>query len=605
MTAGTQTASTEDTPPPPSVLPQLPDWPIPVATAMRRVLARGYGGRDFRADVLAGVLVGIVALPLSMALAIAVGVPPQHGLYTAIVAGAIVSILGGCKFQVTGPTAAFVVILAPIAGKFGVSGLLTAGMLAGVMLIGMGIFRMGSLIAYIPHPVTTGFTTGIATVIATLQIKDILGLTTAKLPDHFVEKVFALWEARSTARWEDFVAAGVTFALLVGLPRLTNKIPAPLVAIGVVAGGVSLIHHYVPVFSVATIGTRFHSMRGGIEVPGIPSALPSFGLPWGKGALSFDDVQQLLTAAFAIAMLGAIESLLSAVVSDGMTNTRHDPNAELFALGVGNLFCPFFGGIAATGALARTATNIRSGARSPVAAFVHATFVLLSILIAAPLVAYIPMASLAALLLLVAWNMAEARHFIGVVRVAPKSDVAVLLICYFLTVVFDMVIAVSVGFILAAVLFMRRMVELTETRLSFESISEEADAVHLPHGVAYYEINGPLFFGAAQTAMRALHAIRGDRFRVLVLNLGRTSVIDATGLVALENAIDQVIRQKRRVVIAGPLPRPRRIFDKAHLEAKYPGLVITYTLDAALRVAEEIVAQHADSRKLSSAPATA
>lgn len=582
------TASTsDDTPPPPSVTPQLPEWPVPIATAMRRVLARGYRRSDFQADVLAGVLVGIVALPLSMALAIAVGVPPQHGLYTAVVAGVVVALLGGCKFQVSGPTAAFVVILAPIVGKFGISGLLTAGMLAGLMLVGMGLFRMGNLISYIPYPVTTGFTSGIATVIATLQIKDIFGLEIDKYPDHFVEKVGALIEARGTAHWQDFAVTAVTFALLVFIPRISNRVPAPLLAIGLTAAGVTLLHRFFPAFSPATIGTRFHSVQGGVEVAGIPSALPSLGLPWGEGALSFSAVRELTSAAVAIAMLGAIESLLSAVIADGMTNTRHDPNAELLALGVGNILCPFFGGIAATGALARTATNIRSGARSPIAAVVHSVFVLVAILAAAPLVAYVPMASLAALLLRVAWNMAEVPHFLGIVRVAPKSDVSVLVICFLLTVFFDMVVAVSVGFVLAAVLFLRRMVELTETRLSFDSISE-GSRVELPPGVAYYEISGPLFFGAAQSAMRALNAIRGDQFRALVLNLGHTSVIDATGLVALENAIAMVIRHKRRVVVAGPLPRPRRIFDKAHLETKYPGLVITYTLDDALRVAGEI-----------------
>jgi SulP family sulfate permease len=275
------------------------------------------------------------------------------------------------------------------------------------------------------------------------------------------------------------------------------------------------------------------------------------------------------------------------VIADGMTNTQHDPNAELVALGVGNLLAPFFGGIPATGALARTATSIRAGARSPLAAVFHSLFVLLSILFFAPLVAYIPMASLAALLLLVAWNMSEAHHFVRLVKEAPRSDVSVLLTCYLLTVFIDMVVAVSVGFMLAAVLFMRRMAELTETRFIMES-SEDLGPIPLPPGVLLYEINGPLFFGAAQSAMASLHASGSDGFRVLILHLGRVPVIDATGLIALENAVAGVLRRKRRVVIAGPLPRPRQVFDKAHLETKHPGLVITYTLEAALRVAGEL-----------------
>jgi SulP family sulfate permease len=557
---------------------------------MRRVLARGYTAADFRADASSGLLVGVVALPLSMALAIAVGVPPQHGLYTAIVAGAVVALLGGCKFQVSGPTAAFVVILAPITNKFGLSGLLTAGMLAGIMLTAMGLARLGDLIRFIPHPVTTGFTTGIAVVIATLQLKDALGLVPGPLPDHFVERVGALWRARGTATLSEVTVAATTLALLIGLPRFTKRLPAPLMALTLVAGAAALAHQFLSGFEVATIGSRFHSTVHGVEVAGIPRVLPSFGLPWKTGGLSFADVRELLSGAIAIAMLGAIESLLSATIADGMTNTKHDSNAELLALGIGNLLVPFFGGIPATGALARTATNIRSGARSPVSATIHALVVLAAILALSPLLAYIPMASLAALLLLVAWNMSEAHNFLGMIRVAPKSDVAVLLICFFLTIVFDMVVAVSVGVVLAAVLFMRRMAEFTESRLLVDSSTEDGDALAPPPGVVLYEINGPLFFGAAQRAMSALHASRTDRFAVLVLNLGRVPVIDATGLAALENAVSHVIRQRKRVVLAGPLPRPQSIFDKAHLEEKHPGLVIVESLEAALAVAEELAA---------------
>ncbi len=541
---------------------------------------------------MAGAVVGVVALPLSMALGIAVGVPPQHGLYTAIVAGIVVALLGGCKFQVTGPTAAFVVILAPIVTKHGIGGLLTAGFMAGVILVAMGVARLGNLIRFIPYPVTTGFTTGIATVIATLQIKDVFGLTTnGPLPDRYIEKVVTLWHAHGTAKLGELVVAAVTFALLLGIPRITKRIPAPLIAIGLVAGAVVVVHHFVPTFVVSTIGTRFHTTINGVDVAGIPSALPSPSLPWGNagGVIpSLAMVTDLVGPAFAIAMLGAIESLLSAVIADGMTNTKHEPNAELVALGIGNIVAPIFGGIAATGALARTATNIRAGAKSPFASVTHAVLVLLSILFLAPFVSYVPMASLAALLLLVAWNMSEIRHFVHLVRVSPRSDVLVLVACFLLTVFFDMVVAVSIGFMLAAVLFMRRMSDITETRLTLDS-STDADVRPPPPRVVLYEINGPLFFGAAQNAMSNLTTIHDSSFDVLVLSLAKVPVIDATGFVALENSIATVLRQKKSVIISGPLPRPREIFDKAHLTETHQGLRMADSLDKAFTMAADLV----------------
>jgi SulP family sulfate permease len=567
--------------------PQKNGGGLPLAYALRRALAKGYGASELRADVLAGIVVGIVALPLSMALAIGVGVPPQHGLYTAIFAGASVALLGGCKFQVTGPTAAFIVILAPIVSKHGLSGLLTAGLMAGLMLVAMGAARLGSLIKFIPYPVTTGFTTGIATVIATLQIKDVFGLAVPSMPEHYVDKLAALWEARGSAHWQELAVAAATLGLLLFIPRLTKKIPAPLIAISLVTAAATGLRAAVPSLSVATIGSRFHTVVDGVDVAGIPSVLPSPSLPWGSG-LSWHMVHDLLPAAFAIAMLGAIESLLSAVIADGMTGTKHDPNSELFALGIGNLLAPIFGGIAATGALARTATNIRAGARSPLASVTHALVVLLAMLFLAPLVAYVPMASLAALLLLVAWNMSEIRHFVGVMKIAPKSDVFVLVTCFLLTVFFDMVVAVTAGVVLAAMLFMRRMAEITGTKLTLDNTAERG-AVALPPGVGYYEVNGALFFGAAQNAMEALHASEGDTFSVLVLDLGRVPVIDATGFVALESAIEAQIRRKKVVVLAGPLPPPQSIFEKANLRGKHDALRITDDLGTALELARTLV----------------
>jgi SulP family sulfate permease len=557
---------------------------------MRKTLTQGYDRVALRADALAGIVVGVVALPLSMALAIAVGVPPQHGLYTAIVSGIVVALAGGSKFQITGPTAAFVVILAPIVSREGLAGLLTAGLMAGFLLLGMGLARLGRLIQFIPHPVTTGFTAGIATVIATLQIKDVLALPIAHMPETYLEKVAALWHARLHASGPDFAIALATFLLLVliprHLPKVTARVPAPLIVITLVTASAAIAHRVRPAFTVATIGSRFHSIVGGKEVAGIPRVPPLPMLPWGSGGLTLGSINHLASAAFAIALLGAIESLLSATIADGMTGKKHDPDAELVGLGLSNILVPFFGGIAATGALARTATNIRAGARSPLASVFHSLVVLFAILVFAPLVSYVPMASLAGLLVLVAWNMSEVRHFANILRIAPKSDVAVLLACYFLTVVFDMVIAVSFGVVLAALLFMRRTAELTQSRM-LEGARGESEFDIVP-GVAVYEIAGPLFFGAAQNAMGAIGSVATDT-RVVVLALGRVPSIDATGFVALESAIMRLRTLKKLVVLAGPLPQPRRIFDRANLPKHHEHVRFSETLDAGLALASELV----------------
>jgi SulP family sulfate permease len=531
--------------------------------------------------------VGIVALPLSMALAIAVGVPPQHGLYTAIVAGIVVALTGGSKHQVTGPTAAFIVILAPIAARHGLSGLLTAGLMAGVLLVVMGTMGLGRLIEFIPHPVTTGFTAGIAVVIATLQVKDVLGLPVGKLPDGYFEKLGVMWSARHDVSISELGVAAVTLALLLLWPRVTKAVPAPLVAVVTVTLGVIAIRHVVPGFHVITIGSRFQG--------GIPQRPPMPMLPWGADGMTLAKARELASPAFAIAMLGAIESLLSAVIADAMTGKKHDPNAELVGLGLGNLVAPFFGGIAATGALARTATNIRAGATSPIASVIHALFVLAAILIAAPLVSYVPMAALAALLLLVAYNMSDVRHAMHTARVAPRSDVAVLATCFVLTVVFDMVVAIGFGVVLAALLFMKRMSDLTSSRI-LAPTSQEDQARALPEGVAVYEIAGPLFFGAAQKAMGAIETA-GMGARAIVLALGTVPVIDATGLVALESAIEQLRRAKKLVVIAGPLPEPRSVFDKANFEVAHEHVFLADTLPQGIQLARDLILLQPESAR--------
>jgi SulP family sulfate permease len=558
----------------------------PIAVGLRRALTAGYGLGDLRADLLAGCVVGIVAIPLSMALAIASGVPPQHGLYTAVVAGAVAALTGGSKFQVTGPTAAFVVVLAPIVSQHGLAGLLTAGFLAGLVLLAMGIGRLGRFVEFIPYPVTTGFTAGIATVIATLQLKDAFGLQVEHMPERFTDKVLALWAARGTWAPAELAVTLATLALLLVAPRVVPRVPAPLVGLGAV--GVAVWALDVP---VATLGTRFHGTIDGLPFAGIPPIPPAPSLPWGA-EFSFDLVATLLPAALAIAMLGAIESLLSAVVADGMTGKRHDPDAELVGQGLANVVAPFFGGIAATGALARTATNIRSGARSPVAAVVHAGVVLGAIVALAPLVAHLPMGSLAALLLLVAWNMSDRQHVAHMLRVAPRSDVFVLVTCFALTVVFDMVLAVGVGVVLAAFLFMNRMAVLTRARILVDESPENEDRA-LPPSIAVYEIAGPMFFGAAQKAVEAFHAI-GASAKVVVVGLGRVPVIDATGLVALESVLTRLLRERQFVIIAGPLPEPRTVFARAEWEAAFDRVLFASDLPQALGIARDLVALNPD-----------
>jgi sulfate permease, SulP family len=558
---------------------------IRIGAALRNALALGYGARDFRADAMAGLVVGVVALPLSMALAIASGVPPQYGLYTAIVAGAIIAVLGGSPVNVSGPTAAFVVLLAPIAASHGLAGLVLATLVAGLILVLMGVFGLGRLIMFIPHPVTTGFTAGIAVVIATLQLKDFFGLTVPAPGEHYWERVVALVRAAPTVHLPDVIVGSVTLAILFLWPRITRRIPGPLVAVAagaVLAFVLAKLDH-----GVATIGSRFtYATQDGATGHGIPSLPPMFVLPWqlpGPGAapltIDYELFQALLGPAFAIAMLGAIESLLCAVVADSMAGTRHDPDVELVAQGIGNLVAPFFGGFAATGAIARTATNVRAGGRTPIASIVHAAFLLVAVLALGRVLGYLPMASLAALLLYVAWNMSDVRHFRHMLKVAPTSDIVVLLACFALTVIFDMVIAVTAGIVLAALLFMRRMAEVSTTRLIARG--ETKSPADLPDDVLFYEIAGPLFFGAAEKAVSMLNRVPVAA-RAAILHVGAVPIMDVTGLVALETAIQRLNKKGIFVVVAGVQPQPAKLFERSGLVGDPERLALCRDLDEAL-----------------------
>jgi sulfate permease, SulP family len=567
---------------------------VPIGLALRQSLAEGYSFALLRADLLAGLVVGVVAVPLSMALAIAAGVPPQHGLYTAIVAGGVIALCGGSRLQVSGPTAAFVVILAPISAQHGLGGLALATGMAGLLLLAMGLGRLGRLIEFVPYPVTTGFTGGIAIVIATLQVKDFLGLETGPLPGHFLPRAVALVRALPSFHAADLLVGAFTLALLLLWQRLVKAVPAPLVALALGSLLAWGLGRALPDLAAATIRDRFHYSLGGVLHAGIPPLPPQPVLPWRlpgpTGApltLSFELLQSLVPAAFAIAMLGAIESLLSAVVGDGLAGAKHDPDGELVGQGIGNLVAPFFGGIAATGAIARTATNIRSGAKTPIAAFLHALFILAVMLALAPLLGYLPMASLAALLLTVAWRMSEYRHVLRVTRRGPRSDVVVLWVCLLLTVVFDMVIAVSVGIVLAALLFMRRMAEVSEVRALTEEHHHASGP--LPKGLILYEVAGPLFFGAAQRAISTLERA-GQSARALVLDLEGVPVLDATALVNLESAIERLLARGTFVAIGGVQRQPLRVLLQGGLRNRPGQLVIRRSLDKAIADAKAALA---------------
>lgn len=521
------------------------------APAVREAWRLGYSWKQLRGDIFAGLTVGIVAIPLAMALAIASGAPPQYGLYTAIVAGFIIAITGGSRFNISGPTAAFVVILLPITHEYGLGGLMIATIMAGIMMFGMGITGMGKFIEFIPYPVTMGFTAGIGVVIATLQIKDFLGLDVGVLDGHYIEKVWLLIQALPTTHFPDMILGFLTLGVMLGWPRLKTTLPAPLVALIFGSGLAWGLGYFMPEFHAITINDKFN---------GIPSQLPQFMLPWelpnAEGdpiGLSFEMIRTLLGSAFAIAMLGAIESLLCAVVADGMTGTKHNPNAELIGQGLGNMIAPFFGGISATAAIARTATNIRSGATTPLAAIIHAVFLLVVLISLSNLLGYVPMATLAALLLIVAWNMSDAKGFMRLLKIAPRSDLLVLFVCFGLTVLFDMTISVTAGLILAAMLFIRQMAELTGAEL-VENQYHTRNNTPLPDHVVVYDINGPLFFGAAEKAMKTLQIVNSD-VRVLILDMRDVSLMDVTGMMALESLINDLNKNNVLVIISGLQPR--------------------------------------------------
>jgi len=539
---------------------------------------RGYTRRQFLADLTAGAIVGVVALPLAIAFAIASGVTPDRGLYTAIVAGFLISALGGSRVQIGGPTGAFVVIVYGIVQKHGLDGLAVATMMAGVILVAMGVARLGSAIKFIPHPVTTGFTSGIALIIFSGEIKDLLGLRMGPLPAEFFPRWSAYARALPTATPAAMGVAALALAIVVLWPRVNRKVPGPFVALVATTVLVRVLH-----LPVETIGTRFGR---------IPTSLPHPVLPH----LTLEAMGGLVGPAFTIALLAAVESLLSAVVADGMIGSKHRSNMELVAQGVANFVTPLFGGIPATGAIARTATNVKSGGRTPVAGMAHAVTLLLIVLVFGSWAGYIPMATLAAILVVVAYHMSEWRTFRAELT-APRSDLVVLLATFGLTVAVDLTVAIEVGMVLAAFLFMRRMAEVTNVQAVTRELDDPAEDPYLsdpggvrrrqvPRGVEVYEINGPFFFGAAEQFRETIGTVTGKP-KVLIVRMRNVPAMDSTGL----HALAQIARRSRaegtRLILADVHSQPMIALGRSHLLDELGEGNIMGSLDDALAAARE------------------
>ena len=534
---------------------------------------RNYKIQDFWADLIAGLTVGLVALPLAMAFAIASGVPPQAGIYTAVVAGFVISALGGSRVQIGGPTGAFVVIVAGIIVKFGVSGLLMVTAMAGAILVIMGLTGLGTAVKFIPRPITIGFTNGIAILIASTQIKDFLGLQIGTVPSEFVARMSMLAKNISTLQWHTVALATASLAVILFVPRLTRRIPGSIIALVLATGCVVVF-----ALPVATIGSAFG---------GIPTGLPRISIPTFRPDL----IIPLLPSALTVALLAAVESLLSAVVADGMTGDRHNSNVELVAQGIANLFSPMFGGIPATGAIARTATNVRSGAKSPVAGIIHALTLLMILLVAAPLARFVPLATLAAVLFVVAYNMGEWKE-IGVILRLPAADKAVWAATFFLTVFADLTVAVEVGIALAALLYIYRIAQTTTVEpVTADYIKEGRLHIlqdkQLPQYVTILRIHGPFLFGTTdklEEATANLNALPP----VVVLRLRNMTALDATGLYALEKLADRLKKSGRTLLLCGAREQPERLLEQAEFVEHVGRENILPHVAAALERAEQI-----------------
>jgi SulP family sulfate permease len=548
-----------------------------------------YNRKQFTTDLLAGIIVGIVALPLAIAFGIASGVTPEKGIITAIVAGLIVSLFGGSKVQIGGPTGAFIIIIYGIIQQYGFEGLTIATLLAGVFLILFGLLHLGTIIKYIPYPIVVGFTSGIALTIFTTQIKDLFGLTMASVPSDFIEKWIAYVGAFPTIdSWS--AGVGVLSVVIIALwPKIAghsalSKLPGSLIAIIVMTIAALLLKQYAGVVSIETIGDRFS----------ISNHLPGAEVP----SLTWDVIKSLVSPAITIAILGAIESLLSATVADGVIGDRHNSNTELIAQGMANLASPIFGGIPATGAIARTMTNINNGGRTPVAGIIHAVVLLLIFLFLMPLAQYIPMACLAGVLVIVSYNMSGWRSFLSILK-NPKSDVIVLWVTFLLTVIFDLTIAIEVGLICACLLFMRRMAETTDVKVISDEINpeeEESDFqlgnlehLTIPEGVEVYEINGPYFFGAGNKFEEIMGALHHRRPRVRIIRMRKVPFVDSTGIHNLTNLCMMSQGEGIQVVLSGVNPQVQAVLHKAGFDKLLGEENICSHINLALERAKQLI----------------
>ena len=543
---------------------------------------RNYSKEKFTADLMAGIIVGIVALPLAIAFGIASGVSPEKGLITAIIGGFIVSLLGGSKVQIGGPTGAFIVIVYGIIQNFGVEGLAIATVLAGMMLLLMGALRLGTVIKFIPYPIVVGFTSGIAVTIFTTQMKDLFGLTMAEVPADFISKWIAYAGAFHTMNlWS--LGVGIVSIVIIALsPRLTRKIPGSLIAIIIMTVVAYILREHAGITSIETIGDRFT----------INASLPK---PEGL-VFNMETINLLIPSAFTIAVLGAIESLLSATVADGVIGDRHDSNTELIAQGAANIIVPIFGGIPVTGAIARTMTNINNGGRSPIAGIIHAIVLLLILLFLGPLTRHIPMACLAGVLIIVSYNMSEWRTFRSLMK-NPKSDVSVLLVTFFLTVIFDLTIAIEIGLLIAMLLFMRRVAETTRVSVATDVINlteenethqQQEEKLAIPRGVEVYEIDGPFFFGVANKFDSIMMSM-GDKPRIRVIRMRKVPFMDSTGLHNLESLLRLSRAEGIQVVLSGVNERVRRVLEKSKVDQKIGPENICADIHQALERASRIL----------------
>ena len=544
---------------------------------------KNYSKEMFMSDLMAGIIVGIVALPLAIAFGIASGVSPEKGIITAIIAGFIISLLGGSKVQIGGPTGAFIVIIYGIIQQYGEAGLIVATLMAGILLILLGVFKLGAIIKFIPYPIIVGFTSGIAVTIFTTQIADIFGLNFGgeKVPGDFIGKWMIYFRHFDTVNWWNAVVSILSIIIIAITPRFSKKIPGSLIAIIVVTIGAYVLKTYAGIDSIDTIGDRFT----------IKSELPEAAIP----TLNWEAIKDLFPVAITIAVLGAIESLLSATVADGVTGDKHDSNTELIAQGTANLITPLFGGIPATGAIARTMTNINNGGKTPVAGIIHAIVLLLILLFLMPLAQYIPMACLAGVLVIVSYNMSEWRTFKALLK-NPKSDVTVLLITFFLTIIFDLTIAIEVGLVIACILFMRRVMETTEISVIKDEIdpNDELDIAvceeHLiiPAGVEVYEINGPYFFGIA-TKFEETMAQLGDRPKVRIIRMRKVPFIDSTGIHNLTSLCKMSQKEKITIVLSGVNEKVHKTLEKSGFYELLGKQNICPNINVALDRAKEII----------------